>query len=80
MQIKNKFIDDIAKTATGLAGSLTNAKGEVDTLLKTQLERLLADMDMISREEFETVKKMAQKAREENELLQQELQTLKKGK
>ena len=76
MQVKNKILDDIAKTATGLAGSFTNVKGEIDVAIQSHLEKIMADMDIVSREEFTVVKKMATKAREENEALKKRIEQL----
>ena len=80
MQIKNRILDDIAKTATGLAGGITNIKGEVDDALKSKIERIISELDMVSREEFEVVRKMASLAREENETLKKQISTLKNKK
>jgi BMFP domain-containing protein YqiC len=76
MQSQNRIFDDIARVAAGAMGALTGVRGEVESRIRDQLERLLAGMDLVSREEFEAVKAMAAKAREEQEILQRRLDTL----
>jgi len=65
MQTDNRLLDDMAKMATGALGSFTGLKHEIETRVQQQLERLLGRMNLVSREEFETVKAVAQAAREE---------------
>ncbi len=67
MQSQNRFFDDLARVASGALGTLSGVKTEVETRLREQLERVLAGMDLVSREEFEAVKAMAAKARSEQE-------------
>jgi BMFP domain-containing protein YqiC len=67
MQSQNRFFDDLARVAAGALGTLSGVKTEVETRLREQLERVLAGMDLVSREEFEAVKAMAAKARSEQE-------------
>lgn len=69
MQSQNRFFDDVARVAAGAAGAISGVRDEIGTRLRDQLERALAGMDLVSREEFEAVKAMAAKAREEQELL-----------
>jgi BMFP domain-containing protein YqiC len=69
MQGQNRFFDDVARVASGAVGALSGVRGEVEARLRDQLERVLAGMDLVSREEFEAVKAMAAKARAENEAL-----------
>lgn len=69
MQTDNKLFDDISRLGTSVLGGLQGVKGEIDGAIKRQLERLLVDMDLVTREEFEAVRAMAQAAREENERL-----------
>lgn len=76
MQSQNRIFDDIARVAAGAMGALTGVRGEVESRIRDQLERLLAGMDLVSREEFEAVKAMAAKAREEQEILQRRLDAL----
>ena len=77
MQGQNRFFDDVARVASGAVGAITGVRGEVEARLRDQLERVLAGMDLVSREEFEAVKAMAAKAREEQELLQRQVEALK---
>ena len=67
MQSQNRFFDDLARVATGALGTLSGVKTEVETRLREQLEKVLAGMDLVSRDEFEAVKAMAAKARSEQE-------------
>jgi BMFP domain-containing protein YqiC len=67
MQTQNRLLDDLARVAAGALGTLSGVKGEVESRLREQLERVLAGMDLVSREEFEAVKAMAAKARAEQE-------------
>jgi BMFP domain-containing protein YqiC len=76
MQTENKLFDDLARVANGAMGALTGARGEVETLVKARLERLLSDMDLVTRDEFEAVKAVAAKAREEQEALMARVTTL----
>jgi BMFP domain-containing protein YqiC len=69
MQSQNRFFDDIARVAGGAVGALSGVRGEIEARLRDQLERILAGMDLVSREEFEAVKAMAAKARDEQEVL-----------
>jgi BMFP domain-containing protein YqiC len=76
MQSQNRFFDDMARVAAGAVGALAGVRGEIETRLRDQLERVLAGMDLVSREEFEAVKAMAAKAREEQEVLLQRIEAL----
>jgi hypothetical protein len=77
MQSENRFLDDLAEVATGAIGTLQGLKAEIEALARQQVERLLADMDLVHRDEFEAVQAMARLAREENERLAAELAELK---
>jgi BMFP domain-containing protein YqiC len=66
MQTDNRLIDDLSRIAAGALGTLQGVKGEVEQVFRQRLERALVDMDLVTREEFETVQAMAQAAREEN--------------
>ncbi|MBV9750982.1 MAG: accessory factor UbiK family protein, partial [Hyphomicrobiales bacterium] len=66
---QNRFFDDLAKLMQNAAGMADGARREVEDFFKARMERLLAGMDLVSREEFEAVREMAVKAREENERL-----------
>jgi BMFP domain-containing protein YqiC len=67
MQTQGRFFDDLARVAAGAVNTLSGVKGEVETRLREQLERVLGGMDLVSRDEFEAVKAMAAKARAEQE-------------
>jgi hypothetical protein len=69
MQPGNKFFDDVGKLMTNAMGVAQGAKTEAETAMKGWIDRWLADRDFVTREEFDAVRAMAQKAREENEAL-----------
>lgn len=69
MQSQNRFFDDLARVANGAMGALSGVRGDIEARVRDQLERVLAGMDIVSREEFEAVKAMAAKARQEQEEL-----------
>ena len=69
MQVENRFLDDLARVANGAIGALSGIRGEIEGLIKQRVERLLADMDLVARDEFEAVKAVAAKARSEQEAL-----------
>lgn len=75
-QTNNKLLDEIARLMTDAAGMAQGARRELETMMRAQGERMLADMDVVRREEFEAVKAMAVKAREENEALAQRVTAL----
>jgi BMFP domain-containing protein YqiC len=68
-QTNNPILDDLARLMTDAAGMAQGVRREAETLAKTQIERLLSTMDVVTREEFEAVREMAILAREENEML-----------
>jgi BMFP domain-containing protein YqiC len=68
-QTTNRFLDDLARLMTDAAGAADGLKREVTGVMRAQAERLLNEMDVVQREEFEIVKAMAERARAENELL-----------
>lgn len=74
-----KVFDEIAKLMTNAAGAAQGARKEIDTLIKTQIERVLNDLEIVKREEFEAVKEMAAKAREENDVLSARVAELEKA-
>jgi BMFP domain-containing protein YqiC len=76
MQSQNRFFDDIARVANGAVGALSGVRADIEARFRDQLERVLAGMDLVSREEFEAVKAMAAKAREEQEELQRRVAAL----
>jgi len=75
-QMKSPFFDELAKIMTQAAGAAQGVGQEVETLFRSQGEKMLNDMDLVTREEFEAVKEMASKAREQNDLLAQRIQEL----
>ena len=68
-QTNNRIFDEMARLMNDAAGVAQGVRREFDTLFRAQAERILRDLDVVSREEFEAVKEMAQLAREENEAL-----------
>lgn len=73
MQSENPFLDQLAKLMTNAAGAAKSVRDEVGTVIKTQAERLVNDLDLVPREEFEAVKSIALKARTEVEVLRARL-------
>ena len=69
MQSRNPLLDDLARVAAGAVGAISGVRGEIEARFRDQLERILAGMDLVGREEFEAVKAMAAKAREEQDVL-----------
>ena len=69
MQSRNKILDDISQLMTNAMGVAQGAKTEAETAFKSFIDRWMADRDFVTREEFDAVRAMAQKAREENEAL-----------
>lgn len=67
MQSQNRFFDDLARVAAGAVGTLSGMRSEIESRVREQLERVLAGMDLVTRDEFEAVKAMAAKARAEQE-------------
>ncbi len=76
MQTRNKFLDDISQLMTNAMGVAQGAKTEAETAMKSLVDRWMADRDFVTREEFDAVRAMAQKAREENEALKARLDAL----
>jgi len=76
VQTTNRFFDEVGRLMNDAAGVAQGVRREFDTLLRTQAERFMRDMDLVKREEFEAVKEMAQIAREENEALKARLAAL----
>jgi BMFP domain-containing protein YqiC len=75
-QTSNRFYDEMARLMNDAAGVAQGVRREFDTLFRTQAERILRDLDVVQREEFEAVKEMARLAREENEALKARIETL----
>lgn len=75
-QTNNRFFDELAKLMTDAAGAASGMRNEFETMLRSQGERILREMDLVQREEFEAVKEMSRKSREENARLQARLDEL----
>ena len=75
-QTTNHIFDDLARLMTDAAGAAQGVGREMQSLMRSQAERILRDMDVVQREEFEAVKAMAEKARAENERLEARLAAL----
>ncbi len=80
MQTRNRVLDDIAKVAGGAASVLAGVKEEIEALARARAERLLAAMDLVTRDEFEAVRAMAAKARAEQEKLEKRIAALESGR
>jgi BMFP domain-containing protein YqiC len=76
MQSDNRFLDDAARLAGGALGTLAGVRREIEQLARAQLERILANMNLVGRDEFEAVKAMAAKARSEQEDLAERVAAL----
>lgn len=79
MQTRGKMFDDLSKLMTNAMGVAQGARTEAETAMKGWMDRWLADRDFVTREEFDAVRAMAQKAREENEALKARLDALEAG-
>jgi BMFP domain-containing protein YqiC len=75
-QTSNRFFDEVARLMNDAAGVAQGVRREFDTLFRTQAERILSELDVVKREEFEAVKDMARMAREENEALKARIAAL----
>jgi BMFP domain-containing protein YqiC len=75
-QTTNRFFDEIGRLMNDAAGAAQGVKREVDSVLRNQAEKILNDLDIVKREEFEAVKDMARLAREENEALKARIAAL----
>lgn len=80
MQTRNKFLDDFSQLMTNAMGVAQGAKDEAQNAMKSMLDRWLADRDFVTREEFDAVRAMAQKAREENAALSARIAALEAAK
>jgi BMFP domain-containing protein YqiC len=76
MQSQNRFFDDLARVAAGAAGALSGVRTEIEARARDQLERVLAGMDLVGREEFEATRAMAARARDEQERLLRRVEEL----
>jgi len=75
-QTSNRIFDEMARLMNDAAGVAQGVRREFDTLFRAQAERILRELDMVQREEFEAVKDMARLAREENEALKARIEAL----
>jgi len=79
MQTRNRIFDDMSQLMTNAMGVAQGARDEAETAMKGMIDRWLADRDFVTREEFDAVRAMARKAREENEALKARLDALEKA-
>jgi BMFP domain-containing protein YqiC len=79
MQTKSPLFDGVAKVIAEAAGTVDGVRREAETVLSSQLQRFLAEQDLVTREEFETVQALAEKLREEVAELKAELEATKTG-
>ena len=75
-QTSNRFLDEMARLMNDAAGVASGVRREFDTVVRNQADRILRDLDVVKREEFEAVKEMARLAREENEALRARVSAL----
>ncbi len=75
-QTSNRILDDIARLVTDAAGAAQGVRREVETTVKGQIERLLRDMDVATREEVDVLRDLVVAARDENDRLASRLQAL----
>jgi BMFP domain-containing protein YqiC len=76
VQTTNRFFDEVARLMNDAAGAAQGVRREFETLFRSQAERILRDLAVVQREEFEAIKEMAQLAREENEALKARIAAL----
>ncbi len=76
MQSRNKIFDDMSQLMTNAMGMAHGARTEAENAMKSLMDRWLADRDFVTREEFDAVRAMAQKAREENDALKARIDAL----
>ena len=74
----SRFFDEVSKLMTGAAGAAQGVRKEIDTIVQTQVERVLNNLNIVKREDFEVVKDMAEKARLENSKLETRIAELEK--
>ncbi len=79
MQTSNRLLDDLAKVANGAVSTLVGVKDEIEALVRQRVDKLLADADLVPREEFEVVKAMVAEARTEQECLTKRLAALEEA-
>lgn len=80
MQTRNKVFDDLSQLMTNAMGVAQGAREEAETAFSSMIDRWLADRDLVTREEFDAVRLMAQKAREENDALKARIEALEAAK
>ena len=78
MQTRNRIFDDIAKVANSAAGTFAGLKDEVEGLVRGRIESLISELDLVTREDFDTAMAIAVKAREEQEKLEKKVAALEK--
>jgi len=78
MQTDNRLLDDLARVAGSAMGAASGVRGEFESVIRRQFERVLGNMDLVSRDEFDAVKEMAAKARTEQEALEFRVAALEK--
>lgn len=76
MQTNNRILDDLAKVANGAVSTLVGVKDEIEATVRQHMERILVDMDLVARDEFETMKAVAIEARTEQERLEKRIAKL----
>ena len=78
MQTRNRLLGDVARVANGAAGVATGMRDEIESIVQQRIERVLSRLNLVTREEFEVVKELAAKARQEQEALQKRLNEIDK--
>jgi BMFP domain-containing protein YqiC len=78
-QTQNRFFDEMAKLFNDAASVAQGIRREAENVFRTQIERLVADLDLVKREDFEVVRELASKARAENEELRRRVAELEKA-
>ncbi len=78
MQTRSRILDDIARLTNGAAGVASGLRDEVEALVQQRLEKVLANLDLVRREEFEAIEAVAIRAREEQEALEKRVAELEK--
>ena len=76
MQTDNPILDDLAKLAGGAAGTMHGVKREIEAAVKARVERLVSELELVPREEFEVIRDMAHLARQENDALREKIEEL----
>ncbi len=79
MQSRNKLLDDLARVASGAAGTVAGIRDEVETVVRQRIEAVLSELNLVTRDEFDAVKAMASKARAEQEKLEKRVAELEAG-